>query len=178
MRVAEEPRLKSPECSAWSSLRWLGQSLAVLVLLSTPGTGRGGTGRRRLHRRRPHGREPHSHTATRLPDGRVLIVGGDSHSSVRSERAERAISAELYDPSRRTFTATGNLTTPRAFHTATLLADGRVLITGGQHDPPFYQSESAARSCTILQPARSRRRGPWSLLVCTTRPSCSAVARS
>ena len=86
----------------------------------------------------------YSHTATLLPDGRVLIVGGDSHASGRRERADRGIAAELYTPSRRAFTATGNLTTPRAFHNATLLADGRVLISGGQHDPPFYQSISTA----------------------------------
>lgn len=121
------------------------QTLAVLVLLSTPGTGRAwaqasgaftGAGHMAANR--------HSHTATRLPDGRVLIVGGDSLSSRYQARADRAISAELYDPSRRTFTATGNLTTPRAFHTATLLTDGRVLITGGQHDPPFYREVGSA----------------------------------
>jgi hypothetical protein len=59
------------------------------------------------------------HTATLLPSGKVLIVGGGSSS------------AELYDPSTGSFTATGNTITPRRSHTETLLADGRVLIAGG-----------------------------------------------
>ena len=41
--------------------------------------------------------------------------------------------AELHDPGSRTWTATGNMTTPRLSHTATLLLDGRVLAAGGSN---------------------------------------------
>jgi hypothetical protein len=62
------------------------------------------------------------HTATLLPDGRVLIAGGD---------ASKVGTAELYDPSTNAFAATGPMSTPRSGHTATLLPNGKVLITGG-----------------------------------------------
>lgn len=61
------------------------------------------------------------HTATILPDGRVLIAGGAG-----------AVNAELYDPIAGTFQPTGEMTEPRSGHTATQLADGRVLIVGGE----------------------------------------------
>jgi len=69
-----------------------------------------------------------SHTATLLPDGRVLVVGGNADSSSPSGYLD---SAEQWDPRTATFTAAGTLPVARAQHTATLLPDGRVLIVGG-----------------------------------------------
>ncbi len=66
------------------------------------------------------------HTATTLPDGTVLIVGGVDASGRVVETTER------FDPDTQTFQRlTGSGVVPRAYHTATLLTDGRVLIAGG-----------------------------------------------
>ena len=70
----------------------------------------------------------HGHTGTLLPNGKVLIAGGASGS-------EFLASAELFDPSSRTFTQIANMTTRRAGHTATLLGNGTVLIIGGAERP-------------------------------------------
>lgn len=68
-------------------------------------------------------------TATLLLDGRVLITGGSDCASPGEEGVWAT--AEVFDPATGTFSATGSMHTGRAFHTATLLADGRVLIAGG-----------------------------------------------
>jgi hypothetical protein len=64
------------------------------------------------------------HTATLLPNGKVLLIGGWGPSQVST-------TAELYDPASRQFRYTASMSGPRAGMTATLLRDGRVLIAGG-----------------------------------------------
>jgi hypothetical protein len=77
------------------------------------------------------------HTATLLDDGRVLIVGGVRRIG---QVEEILTTVEIYDPRtgihRLLLNSVGsplsmNATPGRAFHTATLLRDGSVLIAGG-----------------------------------------------
>lgn len=87
------------------------------------------------------------HTATRLPDGTVLVVGG-----VDATFASRA-TAERYDPATNRWTAAGSMTNSRADHTATLLADGRVLVTGGSTTDPGTHVTTYFASADLYDPA-------------------------
>jgi hypothetical protein len=80
------------------------------------------------------------HTATLLGTGKVLVAGGKLIGSV---------SAELYDPSTRQFTATTHpMVTTRFLHKAVLLASGKVLLVGGHGWP----SSTALRSTELYDP--------------------------
>jgi hypothetical protein len=87
-----------------------------------------------------------SHTATLLPDGKVLIAGGRA-CDVRGCSFDRLSSAELFAPATETFSATGSMSFARAGHTATLLKNGTVLLTGGG------DSLSADKTAEIYDPA-------------------------
>lgn len=66
------------------------------------------------------------HSATLLPNGKVLIAGGTNPMTPVSDW----VRAELYDSVSGTFTRTGDMTAPRTGAPATLLPNGRVLIAG------------------------------------------------
>ena len=85
-----------------------------------------------------------SHTATLLPNGKVLIAGG--HNAGGS-----LASAELYNPATGTWTATGSLNAERGSHTATLLANGQMLVAGGDN------SGSSRPNAELYDPAN----GSW-----------------
>ena len=76
------------------------------------------------------------HTATLLPNEKVLVTGGDSDGA-----GSTLATAELYDVASRTWTASGGLIQGRADHTATLLPNGKVLVAGGRTF--FYDLASA-----------------------------------
>ncbi|HXP78758.1 MAG TPA: kelch repeat-containing protein [Verrucomicrobiae bacterium] len=69
------------------------------------------------------------HTASLLADGKVLVAGG-----MLDNAGTATATAELFDPTTQMFTATkGSLATARDFHTATVLNDGTVVVTGGDN---------------------------------------------
>jgi hypothetical protein len=65
-----------------------------------------------------------AHTATALPDGRVLVAGGFTEKG-------SAKGAEVYESEAGRFSSLPPMLTTRHSHTATLLPDGKVLIAGG-----------------------------------------------
>ncbi len=150
------------------------------------------------------------HTATLLPDGRVLVVGGGPRAAdggtssechgravrpehqemgshrhhdrgprellghavaqrhgARSGRRRRFREAELYDPQARDMGGTGSMAEGRMGHSATLLPDGTVLVTGGcacsEPNP-----DRAPPSCTTRAPGNGRPPDACRRAACST----------
>jgi N-acetylneuraminic acid mutarotase len=98
-------------------------------------------------------------TATLLPDGKVLVAGGIPDNTEQVQLA----SAELYDPSTGKWSSTGSMSTPRSKHTATLLANGKVLVAGGFCDsrttkgcPPVEDLDGAMANAELYDPATGK----------------------
>jgi hypothetical protein len=87
------------------------------------------------------------HVAVRLDNGKVLVAGG----STGSTWDDLVSTAEIYDPDSGTWSATGGLSVGRAIFTATPLASGKILVTGG--------TVVADISAELYDPAT----GEWSL---------------
>jgi hypothetical protein len=80
--------------------------------------------------------QPRAHaSATLLPNGKVLVLGGTHTIPPEGGGAAPAPvsigSAEIYDPAAGTFHGAGKLLVARDSHSATLLANGTVLVAGG-----------------------------------------------
>ena len=76
-----------------------------------------------------------------------MLIGGGSATGVGA-----LASAEVYDPSTGTWSATGSVTRKRQGHGATLMLDGRVLVSGGRDgtealtSTEFYDPDSGTWS--------------------------------
>lgn len=92
------------------------------------------------------------HNATLLADGRVLVTGGISSSDLA---ASGLVSSEVFDPATGLWTATGDMGTGTAFHSAVLLPDEKVLVAGGVLQP--FQAGGNQSRAELYDPAT----GTW-----------------
>jgi len=102
------------------------------------------------------------HKAVLLASGKVVVVSGDGSLTI----TEGLASAEMYDPATGTFSTASMMATPRWNPSATLLADGRILVAGGlapgmgqavssaelfhSTDPPFVDAGFASTGTMTL----------------------------
>lgn len=70
----------------------------------------------------------HRHTATLLPNGQVLVVGGESNAN------SSLLSAELFNPATNNWRNAAPMSLPRRLHQAVLLPNGKVLVAGGANE--------------------------------------------
>lgn len=87
-------------------------------------TAAGGSGAWTITGSLAHGR--YRHTATLMPDGRVLVIGGTDVGT-----GLPTTSCEFFDPGTQSWSAGPTLNVARQHHTATLMPNGDVLVTGG-----------------------------------------------
>lgn len=71
------------------------------------------------------------HTATLLRTGRILVVAGQGSGDTAGQPGAYLSSTEMFDAAGGTWSLADPLTHSRRAHSATLLADGRLMVAGG-----------------------------------------------
>lgn len=99
-------------------------------------------------------------TATKLNDGTVLISGGfgiekKSFFGFGKDKVDTLESAFIFDPATNEFKRVGDMKHSRHSHTATVMADGKVLITGGYNDS-FWKKHKTQAPIEIYDPAKKK----------------------
>ena len=114
-------------------------------------------------------------TATLLADGRVLVAGGGIEGPSGRQSTK---TAQIFDPTSNTWAATAPMPHARRFHAATLLTDGRVLVTGGFDE----DAGGAIAAVDVFDPSNGRwstlgsmstpRNAPTAIRLCTPGQNC------
>ena len=104
------------------------------------------------------------HSASLLQDGRVLVTGGRTLTEFKADDEHRDIiyasSTEIYDPSTDMWSEVDPMPEARWDHTATVLQDGKVLVTGG-----FNGQSKALASANIYDPKTNKWTATGNLIV-------------
>ncbi|WP_413568370.1 Kelch repeat-containing protein [Bdellovibrio sp. HCB117] len=73
------------------------------------------------------------HTATLLKDGRVIVMGGRTTNTNVLTTSNYSNSVEIYNPATNVWTSATAMSAARAYHSAVLLKNGKILIVGGRN---------------------------------------------
>ena len=98
----------------------------------------------------------YGHSATRLADGRVVVVGGNTTQT------------EIYDPAGAGWTTQGATAATHTSHGAVLLADGRILVAGG--------TQFAQPTAELFDPASGVWTAAATMLVTRSNPTATLLA--
>jgi hypothetical protein len=98
----------------------------------------------------PEGR--YDHTATLLPSGEIVVIGGLVDTPGDPLRQEVSASVLVRDAVSGVFHSAGSIVAPRSGHAAELLPDGRVLVIGGYALPAAGTAEAWDPTSGITSP--------------------------
>lgn len=99
-------------------------------------------------------------TAVKLTDGTVLICGGHgiekkSFFGLGGDKEDTLESAFIFDPTTNEFRQVGDMQYARHSHTATVMDDGRVLLSGGYNES-WWSKHKTQAPFEIYDPAKGK----------------------